>query len=102
MTYGETSDTLKAVEVTIVPQNTCESIYGGNDVIFPSMLCAGEPEGGKDSCQGDSGGPLIQYKDDRATLLGVVSFGVGCGRPGIPGVYTAVSHFVPWILTHAN
>ncbi len=24
------------------------------------MLCAGDPNGGKDSCQGDSGGPLMK------------------------------------------
>ena len=27
--------------------------------IYPEMMCAGHPEGGKDACQGDSGGPLM-------------------------------------------
>ena len=46
---------------------------------------------GKDTCQGDSGGPLVC--DD--FLVGVTSFGKGCGD--YPGVYTRVSAFYEWI-----
>lgn len=52
--------------------------------IYDDMICAGHENGGKDACQGDSGGPLM-HKDtetDRWTLLGVVSAGFSCAKPG--------------------
>lgn len=49
--------------------------------------------------QGDSGGPLIKLTNDRATLIGIVSNGNGCARPGFPGIYTKVSVYIPWIFS---
>ena len=44
-------------------------------------------------------GPLIAT--DKATnsytLVGVVSFGIGCGRDGYPGVYARVTSALQWI-----
>lgn len=47
-----------------------------------------------DTCQGDSGGPLV---DDETKLVGVTSWGEGCGLPQYPGVYARVSHASDWI-----
>lgn len=57
-------------------------------------ICAGNfISGGEDSCSGDSGGPLVQNK----TLVGIVSWGIGCGMPKYPGVYAEVSHYINWM-----
>ena len=47
--------------------------------------------------QGDGGGPLVCEKNGQWYQVGIVSFGIGCGRPGVPGVYTKVSSYEAWI-----
>lgn len=50
--------------------------------------------------QGDSGGPMIY--DGKPILLGIVSWGYGCGREGYPGVYANVANLLEWIESQAG
>ncbi len=61
------------------------------------MLCAGLPQGGKDSCQGDSGGPLVVRAGTGWKQAGIVSWGNGCAEPGLPGVYTRLVNYLQYV-----
>lgn len=79
---GKGTNDLQYVEVPIVSQLECSKKSFENKVT-ERMICAGVPEGGKDSCQGDSGGPMVVG----GLLAGAVSWGKGCAKPDYPGVY---------------
>jgi secreted trypsin-like serine protease len=94
----EVQNAQRRVSVQLVDNKTCNGLASYAGVITDGMICAGFPEGGKDSCQGDSGGPLAvgDGKGNRFQV-GIVSWGEGCGRPNKFGVYTRVTSVQPWI-----
>ncbi|XP_058127768.1 serine protease persephone-like [Anopheles ziemanni] len=49
-----------------------------------------------DTCQGDSGGPLQILDNGKYKLIGVTSFGNGCGS-NTPSVSTRVAAYIDWI-----
>ena len=98
--WGATSETgagtrqLQEADLPIVSTNACRSLYGAI-IDGPSMVCAGGAE--QDACFGDSGGPLFVPRGDQFIQAGVVSFGFGCARPGLPAVYARTSTQFSWI-----
>jgi secreted trypsin-like serine protease len=87
------------VTLEVVSSEICEEqiqVEMPHAVIDDAMLCAGyrDSQQPADSCQGDSGGPLL---DSEGALVGVVSWGIGCARPDLPGVYSGVSAEQEWI-----
>lgn len=98
-----TPERLMQATLPLVDVETCRAANANlHGVIDARTLCAGLPEGGRDSCHGDSGGPLVTERDVGYTQIGVVSWGYGCGRTGYPGVYTRVSAFADWIKSVAG
>lgn len=123
---NESSLILRAAVVPVSDQSQCNSVYYSFGGLTDRMMCAGPVEGGKDgkfwkrkkrtpwdrfynwktkfynisACQGDSGGPLVRV--DSKDLIGVVSWGIGCGYPNYPGVYARVASVRLWIKQNAG
>ncbi|XP_041972817.1 trypsin-1-like [Aricia agestis] len=77
---------LMAVKLPVVPYFQCFFVYP--TVLTRNMLCAGNFFlGGQGTCQGDSGGAAIQD----GMVVGVVSFGRGCGQALSPSVFADVA-----------
>lgn len=82
------------VQMPILTDAACKTKFGTN-LLPASQVCAGVTGGGKDTCQGDSGGPLVvKQADGFWYLIGLTSWGYGCGDGG---VYTRTSAFRTWV-----
>ncbi|KAM7299838.1 clotting factor G beta subunit [Ixodes scapularis] len=108
---GRVHTHLQEVRVPLVANDVCNESYSALENYareFPrgvndDFVCAGNlTYGGVDACQQDSGGPLVMETTRNGQkvleVVGVVSFGVGCGSPNFPGVYARVSTYRDWIL----
>ncbi|XP_067391831.1 cathepsin G-like [Emydura macquarii macquarii] len=87
---NHTTDTLREVNLTVMSNETCNRRYPNYDP--SSMLCAGDPGDKKTFYRGDSGGPLVCG----GVAEGIVSHCIA-NSIAPPGVYTRISHFMPWI-----
>lgn len=96
-TFGPAQTLLHQASVPMVTGDRCSAAYSEVNVeIGENKVCAGV--GGTDTCNGDSGGPLLADKlGNTWSVVGITSFGVECGRPDFPGVYTRVDRYLDWI-----
>jgi secreted trypsin-like serine protease len=100
----ESAEYLQKVTLQLLNTSTCQPSYRNRrnlkKGIVNEQLCAGDLSGDRDTCQGDSGGPL-QIKDKEYIcsyhLIGITSFGIGCGGKAVPSVYTRASSYLDWI-----
>ncbi|XP_050536354.1 trypsin-1-like [Daktulosphaira vitifoliae] len=94
---GSSSQILHEVYVPIMSNEDCRKTDYDAKRITNNMMCAGYPEGAKDSCQGDSGGPMHIANNSALHVVGVVSWGEGCALAKKPGVYSRVNRYLNWI-----
>jgi secreted trypsin-like serine protease len=87
------SPLLLEARLDLVAADRCRKVPNLTRTVWDGVLCVAGDTTGQDSCQGDSGGPLTR----RGVLVGLVSVGLGCGRPGVPALYTRVDRYLPWI-----
>jgi plasminogen activator len=87
---------LKEVDLKVIPLE--ESKYH-RKMVTNEMFLASNNVNGKivDACTGDSGGPCIKWIKNEWVLVGIVSWGSGCGQRNLPGVYTKVLPYHNWV-----
>ncbi|XP_022693523.1 uncharacterized protein LOC111263045 isoform X2 [Varroa jacobsoni] len=97
---GPVAMRVRQVELPMVEERTCVAqLSAATAKLFKlpaSTFCAGG-EKGNDACQGDGGSPMVCDMGGFYELKGLVSWGLGCGRQDVPGVYVKVSSFIGWI-----
>ncbi|XP_066206435.1 serine protease 44-like [Saccopteryx leptura] len=96
------AEVLQEAEQKIIHYEKCNEIMKKkleikSNVVRKGHVCGYNAQG-KDSCKGDSGGPLVCELNDTWVQVGIVSWGIGCGRKGYPGIYTEVSFYKDWVL----
>merc|ERR1712179_493268 len=97
---GMNTDVLREVTTPIISDEECKRRYSKAPYWPPVQdfqICAGAP--GKTGCFGDSGGPLV---DSNGFHCGVVTGGLECGHPYLPGVFAQSSYYVDWINDKIN
>ena len=101
---GRISDVLLESKDLIVMSNS-ECISGkygykfNDSRITDEMLCVSSKDN-NDACKGDSGGPLVVQRKNKENyeLVGVVSWGFGCGLGVYPDIYSRVTSAMDWIM----
>lgn len=116
---GGIPEELRMGQVAMIAPMDCQNVDAFKRAAAPitkTMLCAKGQQvpatqvwpalPAVDACQGDSGGPLVlspMGQDPAQDIqFGIISFGVGCGKPGVPGVYTDVAQVSSFIIDTAR
>ena len=87
---------LRFAEQVVTSSTACQSYYGSSNIGAWS-ICAYDATVQADACQGDSGGPLVYRGNGLVSLVGVVSYGDGCGKKNAPAVYANTAHVKDWL-----
>ncbi|XP_037950235.1 trypsin alpha-3-like [Teleopsis dalmanni] len=85
---GSPSNILQTTTVNAISKAQCLLSYE----LTETMFCANAP--GKDGCDKDSGGPVVNANNQ---VVGIMSWGYGCGRADYPRVCTSIAKTADWI-----
>ncbi|XP_023303877.2 serine protease grass-like [Lucilia cuprina] len=103
---GYASEILLKASIPVQPLAVCQNIYQPNPPLSEAKLCAGGVDK-RSTCRADSGGPLFtaipyEHYQRRYVQFGITSAGSkACGgRHNLPGIYTNVRTFIPWIISN--
>lgn len=84
----------------------CQNLYKQNPAFSVENLCAGGVDK-RSTCRADSGGPLFaavpyEHFQRRYVQFGITSAGsYACGgKHNLPGIYTNVRTFIPWLISN--
>jgi secreted trypsin-like serine protease len=44
---------------------------------------------------------MLQIESGRWATIGIVSWGIRCGEPNTPGIYTRVNRYLQWIVENS-
>ena len=69
---------MQEVQVPVVSDADAAKKYGS----YNASVMNAASGNSKDTCQGDSGGPLFAHNGRAYVVVGVTSYGKGCGAPG--------------------
>uniref|UniRef100_A0A673BDK6 Vitamin K-dependent protein C n=1 Tax=Sphaeramia orbicularis TaxID=375764 RepID=A0A673BDK6_9TELE len=89
------SSALNVIKIPLVDHSVCAQQMTNN--VSHNVLCAGILGKSFDACEGDSGGPMVTLYRNTWFLVGLVSWGEGCGHVDKLGIYTKVSNYNEWI-----
>ena len=99
--YPSNQQILKEAKLPLVSHDTCQKslidLRRFGYCVTKRMRCAGYARGGVDACRGDREGPLVCHRKRKWYLMGVVSWGDGCGLVGRYGVHAGVLRLQRWI-----
>ncbi|MEQ2254691.1 hypothetical protein ILYODFUR_006185 [Ilyodon furcidens] len=93
---GKHSSALNVIKVPLVNHTFCSQQMFPHE-LSSNVLCAGILGKRIDACEGDSGGPMVTLYRNTWFLIGLVSWGDGCGMTDKFGIYTKVSNYNEWI-----